>query len=28
VALLTIVAFVLMVCTLTASHTVVQGGGP
>jgi ABC-type transport system involved in cytochrome c biogenesis permease subunit len=28
VALLTIVAFALLVCTLAASHTVVQGGGP
>jgi ABC-type transport system involved in cytochrome c biogenesis permease subunit len=27
-ALLTIVAFVMLVCTLAASHTVVQGGGP
>ena len=28
VALLTIVAFGLLVCTLAASHTVTQGGGP
>lgn len=28
VALLTIVAFVLLVCTLATSHTVVQGGAP
>ena len=28
VALLTIVAFVLLVCTLAASHTVAQGGAP
>ena len=28
VALLTIVAFALLVCTLAFSHTVVQGGGP
>ncbi|HZT82769.1 MAG TPA: hypothetical protein VFA26_21240, partial [Gemmataceae bacterium] len=28
VAFLTIVAFVLLLCTLAASHTVVQGGAP
>jgi ABC-type uncharacterized transport system permease subunit len=28
VAMLTIVAFVLLLCTLASSHTVVQGGGP
>jgi ABC-type uncharacterized transport system permease subunit len=28
VALLTIVAFALLVCTLAASHSIVQGGGP
>jgi ABC-type transport system involved in cytochrome c biogenesis permease subunit len=28
VALLTILAFVLMICTLASAHTIVQGGGP